>query len=299
MITLHEALLRLLRDRAQAVITDCGLFLLIHELFARKSYEGERINIRRARPDLADLRRAREALARSSLLTPDHDLPLDAHRVSIVPDEPAEHVVCEVDPLAYVSHLSAMQRHGITNRNPVEVSLARPGQGHWRGLLLAELTRALGEAEPGFDARRLLKRVRFPDRIRNRRVVVHDMSEPGAWVAVRGTPVRVATVGQTFLDTLAHPAWCGDMAHVLEVWEEHAATFLEEIIAALDGSPRQIAKVRAGYILQERLGFVDERIEAWTRFAQRGGSQVLDPSKAYTPGKKPVFSEKWMIALNA
>ena len=93
---------------------------------------------------------------------------------------------------------------------------------------------------------------------------------------------------------LDQPALCGGMAHVLDVWVAHAPPFVEEIIAAIDRAPEKIIKVRAGYIFNELLQISDERIEAWARFAQRGGSRRLDPAKAYVNR----YSEKWMISLN-
>jgi hypothetical protein len=43
------------------------------------------------------------------------------------------------------------------------------------------------------------------------------------------------------------------------------------------------------------MGVEGARIDAWRAFAQRGGSRKLDPSAEY----RPVFSEIWMISLNA
>lgn len=298
MITLSKALTLCLRDRALAVVTDYSLFLLIHELFTRRAYEGEQINIKLAQPKLGHLNRTRDALLAISVLTRDNDLADMAYRVLIVPDEPAEHIVCETDPLAYISHLSAMQHHGLTNRNPVDLSMTRPNRTDWRRMLAEELARTLGTEHLASDHRQLLQRPLFPKRIRGRKLAMHEMTEVGAWLAVRGSPLRVATVGQTFLDTISHPKWCGGMAHVLEMWEEHAPTFLEEIIEAVEKTQRKIVKVRAGYILEEWLGISDPRIKTWARFAQRGGSQVLDPSNPYTTGLTPKFSENWMISIN-
>ncbi|WP_247891816.1 hypothetical protein [Azospirillum argentinense] len=141
-----------------------------------------------------------------------------------------------------------------------------------------------------------LQRVRFSDIIRRREVRRHTTQHPGNWRQVRGSWVRVSTIGQTFLDMVENPTWCGGMAHVLEVWAEHASIFIEEIITSVDGASTKLTKVRAGYLLQERLSLAisDSRVEGWKRFAQRGGSQKLDPEGDYAP----VFSPTWMISLN-
>ena len=84
------------------------------------------------------------------------------------------------------------------------------------------------------------------------------------------------------------------MSHVLDAWEEHAGTYLDEIVAAVDTATSGLAKSRAGYILEERLGLHHRGIERWKAFAQRGGSRKLDPARDFAPP----FSEKWMISLN-
>ena len=116
----------------------------------------------------------------------------------------------------------------------------------------------------------------------------------GANLTIRGSDVRISTIGQTFLDMLQKPDLCGGMPHVLEVWEQHAETYLDSIVAAVDSASSGLVKSRAGYILQEYLGLNHSSISDWTAFSQRGGSRKLDPSQNYAP----TYSETWMISIN-
>ena len=90
------------------------------------------------------------------------------------------------------------------------------------------------------------------------------------------------------------PELCGGMKHVIDIWKTNAEDHVEKIISAFEKEESKIAHVRAGYIIDEILKVKDERIEAWQRYAQRGSSRLLDPSKPYGPP----WSEKWMLSLN-
>lgn len=136
--------------------------------------------------------------------------------------------------------------------------------------------------------------VTHPDQVRRRPVEVLQTKQSGASLVSRSDGVRVATVGQTFLDTLLRPDLCGGMGHVLDVWAEHAAAYLGDVVAAVEAAPTAIAKVRAGHILHERLGLTHPAVEGWKALAQRGGSRVLDPDRPFAP----TFSETWMLSLN-
>lgn len=105
---------------------------------------------------------------------------------------------------------------------------------------------------------------------------------------------RVSTIGRTFLDMLREPILCGGMRHVIEVWEEQAQIYLQAIVNEIDKNGLPIDKVRAGYILDEKLGLTNDIVETWTEYAQRGGSRKLDPSEEYIPE----WSERWCLSLN-
>lgn len=118
----------------------------------------------------------------------------------------------------------------------------------------------------------------------------------GTMANIRDSHARITTIGQTFIDMLDRPDACGGMNHVLRVWDEHADLYVDQIVEAANQHPRPIVKIRAGYLLDERLGVAldDERIQAWTRYAQRGGSRILDPDADFSSE----YSEKWMLSLN-
>ena len=122
---------------------------------------------------------------------------------------------------------------------------------------------------------------------------VRSSTHGGYRLAKEGT-LRVATLGRTFLDMLRRPELCGGMSHVLEVYESRGREHAMLIINELEQRGAPIDRVRAGYILEERCGVTDPRLDAWVADAQRGGSRKLDPQSEYTPR----FSERWQLSIN-
>ena len=106
--------------------------------------------------------------------------------------------------------------------------------------------------------------------------------------------MRVATIGRTFLDMLREPELCGGIYHVLEIYAAHAQRYLRLIIDVINRHGTKIDKVRAGYILDERLGLLHPIIDSWLEFAQRGGSRKLLANAPY----RSRFSEKWCLSIN-
>ena len=278
----------LLEKNGKPVITKLEFFQIIRQVY-RESYS-KKLYLRRKIPDYDDYSRLRSKLNKAGVIRPDRDY-TRVLRVLAVSDLPAEEIICLVDPTCYVSHLSAMQRWGLTDRNPAALMLTRPDR-KTVATQLQVMTEALDEDRTNPFRLNIFG---HPPRVRNRAVQIYQSKTAGAFLKIRGSDARLSTIGQTFLDMLQRPDLCGGMSHVLDVWEEHAETFLEEVVTAVDTATSGLVKSRAGYILEERLGLWHRRIEPWRAFSQRGGSRKLDPTKDYAA----TYSDTWMISLNA
>ena len=279
----------LLEANGKPVLSHFEFFRIVLAMYRESS--GKKLYLRREAPHREDIVRFRSILKTAGAIAGDRDYGARVIRVLSVSDLPAEDIACLVDPTCYVSHLSAMQRWGLTDRAPRALALTRPDRKAAAAALRAHMSEAMTEEE---DNPYPLTLVKHPHRVRRRNVTVYESKTAGAFMTNRGTDIRLSTMGQTFLDMLQRPDLCGGMSHVLDVWEEHASTFLDEIASTVDRTTRVLVKSRAGYILEERLGLHHPCIERWKALGQRGGSRKLDPTRDFAPA----FSETWMISLN-
>ncbi|MXV73340.1 hypothetical protein F4Z99_03560 [Candidatus Poribacteria bacterium] len=216
-----------------------------------------------------------------------------------IDDLPADDIVCLIDRFCYISHLAAMQRWGVTNRRSHNLMLSRPDNETVQ-ILIADIMKREAEEVP-WDERPnppwpgpfRLTNIAHPLQVRGRLIQLRQTRNPGKALKDHNGFARVSTIGQTFLDMLQQPDLCGGMAHVLEVWDEHAHFYLDAIIEVVNDAS-SVVKCRAGHIIEERLGIKHPVLDAWQACAQRGGSSRLDPKRPYIPK----WSEKWMISLN-
>ena len=279
----------LLEENDKPVLTALEFFRFVRRMYRESS--GKKLYLRRDTPTLDDYNRLRRMLQKTNVIGPDRDYGRrGVIRVLAVSDLPAEDTVCLVDPMCYVSHLSAMQRWGLSDRRPDALMMTRPD----RKTITAQLRACMADSLIEDEEKRFLRIIRHPSRVRGRTVHIHESKTAGTSLQSRGSDVRLSTIGQTFLDMLQELGLCGGMAHVLDIWEEHAQTYLDEIVAAVDIAASKLVKSRAGYILEERLGLRHPGIERWKAFGQRGSSRKLDPTKPFAPK----FSETWMLSLN-
>ena len=271
------------------VLSQFEFFRIVLAMYRESS--GKKLYLRQEVPGRDDIARFRSILKTAGAIAGDRDYGSRVIRVLSVPDLPAEDIVCLVDPTCYVSHLSAMQRWGLTDRTPRALALTRPDRKTATAALRDYMNETMNEVE---NYPYSLTLVKHPRRVRHRDVTMYESKTAGAFMTIRGTDIRLSTKGQTFLDMLHRPDLCGGMSHVLDVWEEHASTFLDEIASTIDQTSKALVMSRAGYILEERLGLHHPCIERWKAFGQRGGSRKLDPTRDFAPD----FSETWMISLN-
>ena len=286
-----QALVERLEARDTSVLTDYQLFHLHRDLYKNPDGLYLRANVLSA----PNYRTTRNLLLRANVIQRDRDYN-STFQILTKQDMPAEEVACSVDPFCYVSHLSAMQIYGLTNRRAEALHLTMPDKKHLREMINEKMKSDYG-AELGELPENCvypLNTVHHPSAVRKRNLDILQSVHYGRFLQKRGSQVRIATIGQTFLNMLEEPQKCGGMSYVLDVWQEHAQTYLDEIITSVDSASKSIQKVRAGYILNEMLNIDKPGIMRWLDFAQRGGSRVLDSSKPF----KNEYSEKWMLSIN-
>jgi len=278
-----------LETRDLPVITPFDFFHIVWRMY--QDADGQKLYLRHDTPTRQNYTRLRTNLKKTGIINADRDYGSRIIRVLTASDLPAEEIVCLVDPTAYVSHLSAMQRWGLTDRRPEALMLTRPNRVTAAGVLREYMREHLAADE---NTPFPLRHITHPQRVRRRPLHIHETKTVGAHIRNRGNHMRLATLGQTFLDTLQRPNLCGGIRHVLDIWAAYAEIHLDEIVSVVDGAVNPLVKSRAGYIIEEHLGLSHEGVEPWKALSHRGGNRKLDPAKAFVP----TFSKTWMISLN-
>lgn len=291
-----EALKELLIRTEIPVVSSYQIFIHMRTLYN----SGQKLWLRKKQPDRDELKKVRDGLIGAKVLIPDEDFKQGIYRVVQIKDRSAEEICGIVEPFCYISHLSAMARYGLSDRRSKSLQLtipdAKTGKHLWNEKVFEKDYTA--EERRNLSASEIFKpmpRSVFPEKVRKQEISIKRTAHLGSSQPIKGSFAKIETIGHVFASMLEDPNLCGGMKHIIDVWEEHANTYLNDIIEAVESRPKGITKVRAGYLLDELLGIKNTRIESWTQYAQRGGSRLLDPSSP----SKPTFSEKWMLSLNA
>jgi len=289
--SLAEAASSELNALGKPLISEYDLFRIIWNIYQKRSAK----NLRGEYPSRQRYVRTRWMLKNAGVIRQDRDYGGRFWRIMSVSDQPADSIVCVADPYCYVSHMSAMQKYGLTNRRPEALFITSPTDAIVRSWNKNKVLDHYGNAARNLDIYlEPLNLVHHPDQVRKRVISQIKTVLHGDWKQVRGTEERISSIGQVFLDMLEDPSKCGGMRHVIEVWQEHATKYLDQIIKRVDSCDKPILKIRAGYILDELMQIEHDLVRSWISFAQRGGSRVLESGRPYS---EP-YSEKWMLSVN-
>ncbi len=272
--------------------------LIIASIFQKGNFDGMSVYGMKDIPSEQDYRRVTKQLIKEHKLSRDMSFHSNVYRVNDVEDGDAENICCLVDQFCNISHLSAMERYGLTDKIPKRLYITRLKKTVWNkriDLIIEHAKKEFANFISGFDKPISLTYYTFPEKVRDRNINVLTTKSIREFVSVRNEYSRISTIGQTFADMLLEPQLCGGMSHVLDVWENEIQSYLEDVVNVIEKNDSSILKVRAGFILDERLRIKHKLIESWKNYAQRGGSRRLDSSKPYIP----TFSEKWMISINS
>lgn len=207
----------------------------------------------------------------------------------------AGELLCAIDPFAHVSHLGALEFHGLTDRFAKVLYITRPSLPNWRSMARDKMAHDLGGLHDAYLRARLpLLRVPEVERVGGSALHISHQSHLGAFRIVAGSSLRVSTIGRAFLEMVRDPNLCGGIQHVIDIYRAQASRYLELIVQDIDRHGQPIDKVRAGFLLAQVCGLEHPSFSVWQGLASRGGSRKLDPDAEYAP----VFSQRWMLSIN-
>ena len=292
-IDLNQAATLKITEHQYPVITAYELGLLLFSLIVEGSIRGQELRLRTKVPERRHYRQVLNFFTSYGVL----QVPSKTVFSILGKDEdtPAEPIVCRVDPFAYLSHLSAMEFYGLTDRISQTLYASSPGQTEWKSYAGEKMKKDLGKAKSAYFLSDFPKLTRTRMRkIRQKTISIFYRRHLGAFRSIKSTGIRVSTIGRTFLDMLREPDLCGGIRHVLAIYKESASDNLQLIIDDIDKHGSNIDKVRAGYVLTELVGIEHPTVVTWKRFAQRGGSRKLYAKNDYSAN----YSADWCLSLN-
>lgn len=293
---LLKALVHELSKVTQPVVTPYQIGKLIFNVSISHLQHDEKSGFRKNSLDEKQYIHALDLLLSTGVITKVSSLSGGFFKILGKPDATPDEIICSIDPFCYISHLSAMEYHGITDRLPRTIFVTSPPSANWKKYAELEMKKELkGQYISYIESHFPTLSRHHPQKIAGKIIEYKNDSHMGAYKMVQGQSLRVATLGRTFLDMLRNPELCGGMQHVIDVYKDYSLPYLRLIIDEIDTHGKDIEKMRAGYILEEQVKVTNNlRIAKWREKIQRGGSRKLDPKNEFSS----YFSERWSLSLN-
>ncbi len=295
-ISLKKTVSLFLEEWSAPVISSYQLGIFVFRMYIKKKFKSHPLRISKPQPEKKEFSNLIKQCIEDGILNQNKDFPSRAvFNIRGRTNSPAEEIICTINPFAYISHLSAMDYHGLTDRNPTTLYLSAPALRKWKEFAWKQMEKDLGENFQDYLSSEFprLQKIALK-KINQKNIHIHSILHLGAFKKVKNRTLKISTIGRTFLDMLRDPDLCGGLVHVLDVFEEQAPKYLNLIVDEIDRHGQPIDKIRAGYILDEALELEHPLIETWKQFVQRGGSRKLDSSEEYSSE----YSETWCLSIN-
>jgi len=209
------------------------------------------------------------------------------------PKYSAKEIVCSIFPYGYLSHISAMEWYGITDKIPKVIRFTCCSPEAWKIKAIAELQARWQESYKT----RFIPIYPKSIQIEHEQLLITSETHYSEPIQIKNSPLRVASIGRTFIDMLRKPEFCGGEEHVLEVYQEQGVKYAKLIIQALQKEGTAIDKARVGFVLDKILGFKNSQLTEWKNESQqvRGSSKKL----IYSNELSKVFDEDWSLNINS
>lgn len=294
---IEKALTLAIGKLRQPVLTSYDLALILFGMYISKKFEDNTLShLKKNYPDKIAYNNYIKQLTNAGILQQSRNLSHEVFSIFGKTESSAEEISCCIDPFAYVSHISAMEWHGLTDRIAKNLFISSPSPKEWKKFAQEKMLKDIGENNIQIYLENKLPTLRRLQlkKIKQKTVHRHSSLHLGAFISIRDSKMRVSTIGRTFLEMIQQPDLCGGIYHVLETYKKYAPDYLGLIVDEINNNGSDIDKVRAGYIIEERLNKWHEKMDGWRQYTQRGGSRKLYAKGEYSSN----YSEKWCLSLN-
>lgn len=307
MLLLEEALMAwVLEDYPYSVISKEKISEQIYIFYSDKVFRGEKIGlIRKPEASPSDYSNHITKLERAGILVSfgsygrrysgHTDHLSNIYSISGKPEYGPNEVACTIYPHGYISKISAMSWYGITDKIPTIVRFTACSTSEWKKRSIEDLRRHL--VIPPSKYIQFIPKYPKNNSAFNGGFAVSSERQYQEPVRVNSSPIKVSSIGRTFIDMLRSPDECGGIEHVLDVYEEYGKKYSTLIIKELDKVGRKIDIARVGFALHKIAGVSDKKLAAWQKEAQleRGSSKILVAGVPFSP----IFDEDWSLSLNS
>ena len=294
-----------LEEYPYSVISKERISEQIYIFYSEKEFRGEKIGlIRKSEASNSDYSNYISKLERAGILVSfgsdgrrylhHTDHLSNIYSISGKPEYGPNEAACTVYPHGYISKISAMSWYGITDKIPSVVRFTACSASEWKKRSIAELSQH--SVIPPSKYSQFIPKYPKNNSSFNGGFAVSSERQYQEPVKVKGSPIKVSSIGRTFIDMLRSPDECGGIEHVLDVYEEYGKKYSTLIIKELEKVGRKIDIARVGFALHKISGVSDKKLDAWQKEAQleRGSSKVLVPGVPFSP----IFDEDWSLSLN-